>query len=171
MSVRPHSRTRAVAALACALSFAFAPAAFAHEFKIGSIEIEHPWSRATPNGAKVAGGYAAFNNEGSTPDRLVSATAEIAGRTEIHEMGVKDGVMTMRPLPDGLAIPAKGEAALAPGGVHLMFLDLKRQLKQGETFPGTLTFEKAGTVNVQFAVEAIGASKPAHGAHEHKAAD
>lgn len=141
-------------------------AAHAHEYKAGALEIEHPWSRATPNGAKVAGGYLVVKNAGDQSDRLVSATAEIAGRTEIHEMGDKDGVMTMRPLPQGIAAPAHGEAALKPGGVHLMFLELKRPLKQGERFPGTLTFEKAGVVKIDFAVEALGAAAPGGKASE-----
>ncbi|RUY67895.1 copper chaperone PCu(A)C, partial [Mesorhizobium sp. M7A.F.Ca.CA.001.09.2.1] len=73
-----------------------------------------------------------------------------------HEMGVKDGVMTMRPVAGGLEIPAGGKVALAPGGYHLMFMGLKRQPKQGEKFSATLTFEKAGAVSVDFAVEGMG---------------
>jgi hypothetical protein len=71
-------------------------------------------------------------------------------------MGVKDGVMTMRPVSGGLEIPAGGKIALKPGGYHLMFIGLKRQPKQGEKFPATLTFEKAGSVTVEFAVESMG---------------
>lgn len=153
--------------LVFSILFATSQAAFAHEFKAGDIHLDHPWSRATPGGAKVAGGYIVIRNVGAQPDRLISATSEISGRTEIHEMAVKDGVMTMRPLADGLAIPANDEVALKPGSYHLMFLDLKRSLKEGETFPGTLTFEKAGTVNVTFDVSAIGASGEA-GDHSHK---
>lgn len=154
--------------LTAALACAFGPCPFqiasAHEFKAGQIEIDHPWTRATPGGAKVAGGYVSLKNNGETADRLVSATAEIAGRTEIHEMAVKDGVMSMRPRPEGVEVPAGAEVALAPGSYHLMFFDLKTPPKQGQSFPGTLTFEKAGTVTVEFAVEAVGATKPAHGA-------
>lgn len=153
------------AALMATLSAA-APVA-AHEFKSGTIEVEHPWSRATPPGAKVAAGYLSIENAGDAPDRLVSATAEIAAKTEIHEMTVTDGVMTMRPLPDGVALPSKGEARLAPGGLHLMFMGLKRQLSQGESFAGTLIFEKAGEVKVQFAVQSIGATGADHGGSAH----
>lgn len=140
------------------LLFAMSQSLWAHEFKVGDIEIEHPWSRATPAGAKVAAGYLVIGNEGSTADRLVSATGEIAGKTEIHEMAVdaSTGVMTMRPLPDGLEVPAGGEIKLEPGSFHIMFMDLKQGAKEGETFKGTLTFEKAGTVNVEFSVEAMG---------------
>jgi copper(I)-binding protein len=141
----------------------FGPAPLrAHEFKAGAITVEHPWSRATPGGARVAVGYAAISNAGEA-DRLVAATAEIAGRAELHEMAAKDGVMTMRPVTGGVSVPAGGKVALKPGSYHLMFLDLKRPLKPGEQFAGTLTFEKAGPVAVTFAVQSIGATGPEHG--------
>ena len=136
--------------------FVGAPAAFAHEFKAGDLEIVHPWSRATPAGAKVAGGYFTIINKGSSPDRLLSIVSDIAEKAELHEMGVKDGVMTMRPVSGGLEIPAGGKVELKPGAYHLMFFGLKRQPKQGEKFPATLTFEKAGSVAVEFAVEGMG---------------
>lgn len=132
-------------------------ALFAHGFKAGDIEIRHPWSRATPAGAKVAAGYLKLENKGTTPDRLIGVTAGIAGKAEIHEMAVDSaGVMTMRPLEGGVEIPAGGTVELKPGSFHIMFLDAKRSLTEGESFPGTLTFEKAGTVNVEFVVEAMG---------------
>jgi copper(I)-binding protein len=139
-----------------ALSFAGAHAVFAHEFKVGNLEIEHPWSRETPAGARVAGGYLIVKNEGNSPDRLVSITSDISAKAELHQMAVKDGVMTMRQVEGGLEIPAGGTVALKAGGYHLMFIDLKRQPKKGETFPATLTFEKAGAVTVDFAVEGMG---------------
>jgi len=150
----------AIVAAALALP-ALGPAA-AHEFKSGPIEVVHPWARATPPAAKVGGGYAEIRNDGSEPDRLVSVTAEVAGRVEIHEMGVKDGIMTMRPVEGGVPVPADGTAALAPGGYHLMLLELKRPLKAGESFAGTMTFEKAGTIAVTFDVQAIGSTGAGH---------
>ncbi|MBN9022005.1 MAG: copper chaperone PCu(A)C, partial [Rhizobiales bacterium] len=81
-----------------------------------------------------------------------------------HEMAVVDGVMTMRELPDGLPIPAGGSVELKPGSYHIMFVGLKAPLKEGESFKGTLTFEKAGTVQVEYAVQALG-SGPAHEEH------
>jgi copper(I)-binding protein len=148
-------RNAALPAAALALAL-FAQAAMAHGFKIGDLEIGHPWSRATLPGAKVAAGYLTIKNNGSTPDRLTAVSAEIAGTGEIHEMSVKDGVMTMRPLADGLEIPAGGEVKLEPGAYHLMFKELKAPAVEGVKFPGTLTFEKAGTVKVEFAVEKAG---------------
>ncbi|WAC25567.1 copper chaperone PCu(A)C [Ancylobacter sp. SL191] len=153
--------------LAAALTFFAVQPAFAHGFKVGELEIGHPWARMTPSGAKVGGGYLSIENEGKTADTLVSATAEIADHVEIHEMAVKDGIMTMRMLPNGLEIPAGGEVKLAPGGFHLMFMGLKQPLKEGESFKGTLTFAKAGTVNVEFKIEGMGgpAGHDAHSGH------
>ncbi|MBZ9677348.1 copper chaperone PCu(A)C [Mesorhizobium sp. ES1-1] len=145
-----------IAVFTLALLFLCAQTVFAHEFKIGDLEIGHPWSRATPAGAKVAGGYFTITNKGGTADRLLSISSDISDKAELHEMGVEDGVMTMRPVAGGLEIPAGGKVALAPGGYHLMFVGLKRQPKQGETFSATLTFEKAGVVSVDFAVEGMG---------------
>lgn len=161
-----------ITVFAAALVFVPVKSVFAHEFKIGSLQIEHPWTRATPPGAAVGGGYTAITNDGDSDDRLVSATAEIAGRSEIHEMKVEEGVMKMAALPNGLPIPAHETVKLAPGGYHIMFLDLKGPLKKGDKIPGTLTFEKAGTIKVEFDVEAIGAAAPAEnddgGGHDMK---
>lgn len=143
---------------AFAVLLAGMPAAFAHEFKVGSLEIDHPWSRATPPGAKVAGGYLTIKNSGGEADRLVSIASDVSQKAEVHEMAVKDGVMTMRKVDGGVEIPANGTLKLAPGGYHLMFIGLKKQPKQGEKFAATLTFEKAGPVAVEFAVEAMGAN-------------
>jgi hypothetical protein len=137
-------------------------AALAHDFAVGPLKIEHPWTRATPAGAKVAGGYLAIQNTGTAPDRLIGGSSEIAGRLEIHEMAVKDGIMTMRPLPSGLEVKPGDKAELKPNGYHIMFMDLKRQLKEGENVKGTLQFEKAGSIAVEFTVESIGAREPAH---------
>jgi len=145
-----------LAVLTLLLLLACIPAALAHEFKVGDLEIGHPWSRATPPGAKVAGGYLTVTNKGSAPDRLLAISSDICDKAELHEMAVKDGVMTMRPVEGGLEIPAGGKVALKPGAYHLMFTGLKRQPKQGEKFSATLTFEKAGSVTVQFLVEGMG---------------
>ncbi|MBE1706875.1 MULTISPECIES: copper chaperone PCu(A)C [Mesorhizobium] len=148
------------AVLALAIMLAGAQSVLAHEFKVGDIEIGHPWSRATPAGAKVAGGYFTITNNGSAPDRLLSISSDISDKAELHEMGVKDGVMTMRPVVGGLEIPAGGKVVLGPGSYHVMFMDLKQPPKQGEMFAATLTFEKAGTVTIKFAVQAMGSAAP-----------
>ena len=151
-----------ISVLATVTFLLLAESAFAHEFRAGSLEIDHPWARATAPGAPVAGGYATIRNDGAEADVLTGGSADIAGRVEIHEMAVTDGVMTMKQLPDGLEIPAGGAVTLKPGSYHIMFMDLKRQIKQGEHFAGTLTFAKAGTVKVEFDVESLGAREPEH---------
>lgn len=152
-----------LAGLLFASALLFASSVSAHEFKAGSLTIEHPWSRATPPGASVGAGYLVITNAGSEPDRLVAATAEAAGHVEIHKMEVKDGVMTMAPVAGGLEIPAGGKVELKPGSFHLMLMDLKTPLKKGEDVDGTLTFEKAGTVKVHFDVQGIDSMAPEEG--------
>ncbi|MEO1197858.1 MAG: copper chaperone PCu(A)C [Pseudomonadota bacterium] len=154
-------------AAACAASFLMLSGqAPAHDYEIGSLEIDHPWSRATPAGAGVGAGYMVIRNTGSQADRLIAGDTTIAGRVEIHEMAVTDGVMTMRPIEGGLEIPAGGEVTLEPGGYHVMFMDLQEQIVEGEMFSAELVFETAGSIEVAFAVEGIGARAPADG-HDH----
>jgi copper(I)-binding protein len=133
----------------------------AQEVKAGDLVITRAWSRATPNGAKIGSGYFTIENKGTTPDRLVGVSAEIAAKVEVHEMAMKDGVMTMRPLQAGLTIDPGKTVKLAPGGYHLMMFDLKSPLKQGDALPLTLEFEKAGKVKVTLDVQGIGAQGPA----------
>lgn len=139
------------------------PATGGDTFKVGDLVVVSPWTRATPGGAKIAGGYLKITNNGKSADRLVRATSSISDRVEIHEMSMTDGVMKMRPLPDGLTIKPGETVELKPGGFHMMFMDIKQPLKQGGTLKSTLTFEKAGTLDVGFGVKALGATgEPAH---------
>lgn len=153
----------ALAATALALSCG---TALAQDYTAGPLKIEQPWTRATPAGAKVAGGYVAVTNTGATADRLLGGSSEIAGKVEIHEMSMNNGVMTMRGLPEGVELKPGAKVEMKPGGYHIMFMDLKRQLKEGEKVKGTLTFEKAGAVPVEFSVQSVGARAPAE-AHKH----
>lgn len=148
------------AALLLTLGLAAAGPAQAHDYSAGPLKLGHPWSRATPGGAKVAGGYVTVTNTGSDPDRLTGGSIEAAGRTELHTMSMEGGVMKMAPLPNGLEVAPGKTVTLAPSGHHLMFMDLKRPLKQGERVKGTLTFERAGAVPVEFAVESLAAKEP-----------
>jgi copper(I)-binding protein len=127
-------------------------------FKLGDLIVTSPWTRATPGGAKIAGGYLKVANNGTTADRFVGAKSDTADRVEIHEMSMSDGVMKMRPLPDGLEIKPGETVELKSGGYHLMFMDLKQPLKQGDTLKATLQFEKAGSLDVDFNVNALGAT-------------
>ena len=137
----------------------------AHGYKVGSLEIGHPWARATPKGAAVAGGYMTITNNGAEPDRLTAFSSPAADRFEIHEMSMDGGVMKMRALPKGLEIKPGEKVELKPGSYHLMFMQLKQPFEKDKRVKGTLTFEKAGTVEVEFAVEAVGASPSGHGGH------
>ena len=133
------------------------------EIKAGDLVITQPWSRATPGGAKIAGGFLTIENKGAAPDRLISGSGDFAGKVEIHEMAMNNGVMTMRPLDKGLAIEPGKTVKLAPGGYHLMLMDLKNPLKQGDKVPLTLEFEKAGKVTLSLDVQGVGAQGPAGG--------
>ncbi len=146
---------------------ALASPALSHEFKAGALVIGHPWSRATPGGARIAGGYLTITNTGTEPDRLVGGSFLRAGKFEIHEMKMDGDVMKMRPLPNGLEIKPGETVKLEPTGYHIMFVDVKQPLKQGEMVKGQLRFEKAGTVEVEYKVEPIGAKGPGEASHTH----
>ena len=143
-----------------------AAAILAHDSSVGDITVEHAWARPsrTANGAV----YMVLKNAGSEADRLIGITAgDVAASSELHVTAVDaQGVATMRPV-QAVELPPGGEARLAPGGLHIMLLDLEAPLAEGQGFPLTLTFEKAGTLEVDVAVE----SSPSHGAeaasHEH----
>jgi copper(I)-binding protein len=121
------------------------------------IEVEQPWARATPAGAQTGAAYMTIENKTGNADRLTGASSDVAGTLQIHEMTVVNGVMQMRQLADGLPIPAGGSVALKPGSYHVMLIGLKKPLTAGETFPLTLTFEKAGNISVTVPVQAMGA--------------
>jgi periplasmic copper chaperone A len=147
-------------------TLAFCGAALsAHEFKAGDISIGHPWTRVTPTGAKVAGGYLKITNNGREADTLTAATAEGMDTVEVHEMTMKDSVMTMRKLSAGLEIKPGQTVELKPGSFHLMLIGVKAPLEVGKLIKGTLTFAKAGTVPVEFKVEPMSGPKPAEGHH------
>jgi copper(I)-binding protein len=127
-------------------------------FKLGDLTVTSPWTRATPGGAKIAGGYLKITNNGTASDRFVGAKSDATDHVELHEMSMSDGVMKMRPLPNGLEIKPGETVELKPGGYHLMFMDLKQPLKQGDALKATLKFEKAGSLDVNFNVNALGAT-------------
>ena len=149
---------------AFAAALLFATPAFAHNgvVHLGPINISLPFTRATLPNAPVAGGFLTIENTGTEADRLVSVSTDAANAAQIHEMALENDVMKMRQLPDGLEIPAGATVELAPGGLHLMFMGLKRPFVEGETVSVTLTFEKAGTVEIVLPVAAPAADGPAH---------
>ena len=121
-------------------------------FAIGDLVIENPWAResVTPSGAA----YLTVRNNGDQDDRLIGVASAVAGKTELHRSEMKDGVMKMAPVEE-VVVPAHGEAALEPGGLHVMLMGLTAPLKEGKSFALTLEFEHAGTVEVTATIEDI----------------
>lgn len=143
----------------------------AQQVKAGDLVLDQAWARATPGGAKVGGGYLTIQNRGATPDKLIGGSSSAAAEVEVHEMTMKGGVMTMRPVKNGLSIPPGKSITFSPGGYHVMFLELKNPLKKGDKVPVTLTFEKAGKVNVTFEIQGIGAMGPSSDQMDHPMPD
>ncbi len=153
------SRRLVLAIATLSVLSSYKPAA-AHETlsKDGTILIQNLWTRATPNGAKVAGGFITITNKGTVSDRLIGGSAATAARVEVHEMAVTDGVMRMRELDKGLEIKPGETVELKPGGYHLMLMDITEPTVEGGKVEGTLVFEKAGTIAIFFHVRAMGAA-------------
>lgn len=128
-------------------------AALAQDYEIGALSIADPWIRATPKGARNAGGYVKITNNGSEADRLVGGSVAGAKIVEVHYMAVENNIMKMRRLDDGLEIRPGETVALKPGSFHIMIMGLDGGYEEGRKVPGTLTFEKAGTVEVEFTVQ------------------
>lgn len=139
-----------------AFIFGLNSAALAHEYKIGSLEIVHPWARAQLKGSDVADGFMKIINHGSTPDRLISITVDFAKTAQIHDMKMDGTTMQMVELKDGLVIPAGATVQLKPKAMHVMFLGVKDELMPDELVPGELVFEKAGRLKVEFMIEPAG---------------
>ena len=135
----------------------FASPAWAQAYKLGSLEIDQPWTRATPPTAKTGGGFVTITNKGTTPDRLIAARSAVSDKVEIHEMKMDGNVMRMRELDKGLEIPPGATVTLKPGGYHIMFMELKAPFAKDAKIPVTLVFEKAGSIDVPLAVQEMGA--------------
>lgn len=161
---RSHTRPTTLLSLAMAFGLALsatAPAS-AHDYRLGSLEIAQPWTRATPATAQTGGGFLTITNKGTTPDRLIAARSPASNKVEVHEMKMDGNVMKMRELEKGLEIPAGATVTLKPGGYHIMFMGLKAPLAKDSKVPVTLVFEKAGSIDVELKVEAIGAASSGH---------
>ena len=154
------------ALLAAALMTSCAAFAAAHDYKSqdGTLTIDHPWTRATPAGAKVAGGFLKVANTGKESDRLIGGSFVPAGKVEVHEMSMTDGVMKMRQLEAGIEIKPGETVELKPGGLHMMFIGLAAPIKEGDKIDATLVFQRAGTIAVQYHALAMGAPG---GGHQH----
>jgi len=128
----------------------------------GDIDIENPWARASAGPAKAGAAFMEIKNDSVTADRVTGASADVSEAVELHTH-IRDGdVMRMRQV-EFIEVPANGAVELKPGGLHVMFLGLKAPLKEGETFPLTLTFENADDMTVEVEVKKAGAMGDMHG--------
>src|SRR5215510_15639365 len=150
-----------MAAFACGHGTASAQVA---EYQVGKIKIVAPWTRATPESSKVGGGFMTLTNTGSEPDRLIGGATEVSESLEIHEIQIVNGVAMMRQVNPGITLKPGASVVLKPFAHHLMLMDLKQPLKAGQTIKGTLVFEKAGTVEIEYVVVPLGGDGPRAGA-------
>ena len=139
--------------------------AWAQGYKLGSLEIDQPWTRATAPTAKAGGGYVTITNKGTTPDRLVAARSAASAKVEIHEMKMDGNVMRMRELDKGLEIPPGATVTLKPGGYHIMFMGQEGPVAKDGKGPVDLGVEKAGSIDVELAAQAMGAQSPGQQKH------
>jgi len=153
------SRGLAVA-LALALAQIAAPAAQATDYNVGPIQISAPWARATPKGASSGAAYMTITNTGKTPDKVSCVSSDASAECQIHTMTMDNGVMMMRPVEGGLEIKPGETVTLKPSGFHVMLVNLKHPLEQGNTIKVSLKFEAAGTIDVDYPIAAIGAAAP-----------
>ena len=135
------------------------------EHMVGDLRLKSPFARATLPNQPVAGAFLMITNTGAEDDVLVGVSSPVSERGEVHEMAMDGDTMTMRELADGLVIPAGETVELKPGGFHLMFMELKQPLVEGETVDVSLEFQKAGTVTIPFAIVGKGAKSMDHSGH------
>ena len=141
------------------VSIFFATNTFGGDAVIGDLRIEHAWTRVPPGVSKITAGYLTIYNNGEEQDSLIGGTIKVAKQLEIHEMKLTDGVMKMRPVVNGIPIPPNSSVELKPGGFHLMFTNLTKPLKEGQSIPVSLIFENAGEVTVMLDVAGVGATE------------
>ncbi|MGZ5186558.1 MAG: copper chaperone PCu(A)C [Caldimonas sp.] len=155
--------------IAAACFVALSAAALAQGARVGDIRIDHPYARPSLAGSANGGAYlASLENTGDKPDRLVRASTPVAASVQLHTMGMDaQGVMRMREV-EAIALAPKGSIAMRPGqGFHLMLMGLREPLKEGAKFPMSLTFERAGKVDVEVVVETPRAASAPAAPHTH----
>ncbi|MGV8951967.1 MAG: copper chaperone PCu(A)C [Cypionkella sp.] len=150
----------AIVLLSSPLAFAQAGHDHAPTTTIGTLELGGGFARATLPNAPVGGAFVTITNTGTSDDLLVSVSSPAADVGQLHEMKMDGDVMKMRALPDGLVIPAGQTVTLEPQGLHIMLMGLKQALVEGETVKLTLTFEKAGSVDLDLPILGTAADAP-----------
>jgi periplasmic copper chaperone A len=146
-----------LSALGAAFMVLFLTAGAAEAQGGGSVQAKNAWARATPGGTQTAAAYVTL--EAADGDRLTGASTPVAKEAQLHNMTMDNGVMKMRQI-DAIDLPAGQAISLKPGGYHIMLTGLNQPLKEGQTFPLTLTFAKAGAQTVTARVEGVGAMGP-----------
>jgi copper(I)-binding protein len=168
LSIQQETIMQLRSILAFTAAAAFAAGAFAQDYKIGALRIDHPYARATVPNQPSGGAYVSIENSGDTADKLIGATSPVAKTVEIHTMSMDGNVMKMREVP-GIELKPSTKTVMKPGeGYHLMLIGLKKPLQAGEKFPLTLMFEKAGKLDVSVAVEARDNKPSDKEMHHHK---
>jgi copper(I)-binding protein len=147
----------AIVALTAAATAIQSPALAADPVAVGALRIMHPWARASAGHGNAGAAFMTIANTGGEDDKLVAAATSVAQKTEVHETKMEDGVMKMRMLMGGLGIPAGGEVELKPMGLHIMMMGVTEKLIEGEMLMLTLTFEKAGSVELAVPIAGPGA--------------
>jgi copper(I)-binding protein len=153
-------KSKLIATIYAAMGIALCGSVMAQTASVGSIKVENAYTRATAPGQQVAGGFLKIENKGAA-DQLVSASSPAAGEVQLHEMAMDGNVMKMRQVKD-IAVPAGGAVELKPGSYHLMFMNLKGPFAAGQSVPVKLKFAKAGEVEVNMPVNAMGAQHNMH---------
>ena len=151
-------KSKVLATMYAAVGMALCGSVMAQNASVGSIKVENAYTRATAPGQQVAGGFLKIENKGGA-DQLISASSPAAGEVQLHEMAMDGNVMKMRQVKD-IPVPANGSVELKPGGLHLMFMNIKAPLAAGETVPVKLKFAKAGEVEVKMPVNPTAATAP-----------
>ena len=158
-----HRRSFLATALVALTSGAAFPAAPAR--RLGPLTITDAWARPTPPGAPTGAGYLTIRNAGPAPDRFLGGSSPICRSLELHRMSNEGGIMRMRAVAEGVAVPPGGEVRLAPGGLHIMMIGLRRPLAPGDRFPVRLRFQRAGAIEIPFTVEQRPARPASHAGH------
>ena len=153
-----------VASILLATIAGLAIPASAHDYKLGQLEIIHPWARASIGQAKAGVAYVTISNEGREPDRLIATATDVAKRAALHTNKMENGVMLMLPV-EAIELAPGEPVVLEPGGLHIMLMGLKSPLVEGDSFPLTLTFEKAGSIEVEVNIQEATDMVP--GTHDH----
>ena len=150
-----------------AASLAIAAPALAHEYMQGDIHIVKPWSRPLPAVSRNGAVYMTLMNKGGAPDRLVSISTPAAKKAELHNHIMEDGLMKMRPVEAVEIVPGT-PSVLKPGGLHVMLMGLSEPLVDGNSYPLTLNFERAGSVEVKVMIFEPEESDSGHMKHDMK---